>query len=245
MKPPNSSTTRLFLWSGPRNISTTLMYSWAQRPDTQVFDEPLYGAYLKETPAKGYHPQAGQVMASMECDARKVVEMMLGAHQKPVVFFKNMTHHLMGLERGFMKSGFNIILTRDPEEMIPSFAKVIPNPTLTDVGYGEQAKLLRHLENERLPFAVLESKKVLLNPGGVLRQLCEKAGIRFYPEMLHWAAGPRPEDGTWAAHWYKSVHNSTGFKPYEPKTAPFPGHLLPLLKECVPFYQELESKALR
>ena len=35
------------LWSCPRNISTALMYSFAQREDVQVFDEPLYAHYLK------------------------------------------------------------------------------------------------------------------------------------------------------------------------------------------------------
>ena len=33
---------RIALWSGPRNVSTALMYSFRQRPDTTVIDEPLY-----------------------------------------------------------------------------------------------------------------------------------------------------------------------------------------------------------
>ena len=33
---------RLNVWSGPRNVSTALMYSFAQRSDTRVVDEPLY-----------------------------------------------------------------------------------------------------------------------------------------------------------------------------------------------------------
>ena len=37
---------KICLWSGPRNISTALMYSFAQRDDTRVVDEPLYGHYL-------------------------------------------------------------------------------------------------------------------------------------------------------------------------------------------------------
>ena len=37
------------LWSGPRNVSTALMYSFAQRSDTQVIDEPLYAHYLQHT----------------------------------------------------------------------------------------------------------------------------------------------------------------------------------------------------
>lgn len=36
-------------WSGPRCCSTSLMYSFAQRTDTVVLDEPLYANYLNLT----------------------------------------------------------------------------------------------------------------------------------------------------------------------------------------------------
>lgn len=39
------------VWSGPRCCSTALMYSFAQRTDTVVEDEPLYAAYLSLTGA--------------------------------------------------------------------------------------------------------------------------------------------------------------------------------------------------
>ena len=44
---PGMEPARICLWSGPRNVSTALMYSFAQRPDTRVVDEPLYGHYLR------------------------------------------------------------------------------------------------------------------------------------------------------------------------------------------------------
>ena len=37
------------LISGPRNLSTALMYSFSQRPDTVVIDEPFYAHYLVTT----------------------------------------------------------------------------------------------------------------------------------------------------------------------------------------------------
>ncbi|KAF3531690.1 hypothetical protein DY000_02043873 [Brassica cretica] len=37
-------------WSAPRSLSTSLMYSFAERDDIEVVDEPLYAAFLK---AKG------------------------------------------------------------------------------------------------------------------------------------------------------------------------------------------------
>ncbi len=37
------TTTRIAMWSGPRNISTALMRAWENRPDCAVWDEPLDG----------------------------------------------------------------------------------------------------------------------------------------------------------------------------------------------------------
>ena len=37
------------LISGPRNLSTALMYSFSRRPDTKVIDEPFYAHYLETT----------------------------------------------------------------------------------------------------------------------------------------------------------------------------------------------------
>ena len=63
---------RIAMWSGPRNISTAMMRSWGNRPDTVVVDEPFYAFYLKETGTK--HPGAEEVIAQGETDWRKVVE---------------------------------------------------------------------------------------------------------------------------------------------------------------------------
>jgi hypothetical protein len=236
---------RISLWSGPRNISTTLMYSFAQRSDTAVFDEPLYGYYLKNNPAaKAYHPGADEIINTMETNGEKVVEMMLTETSKPVLFFKNMTHHLPGLDQGFLKDMVNIILTRHPEEMLPSYAKVIANPQLHDVGYKLHVEVLRYLQSHNIPVVVLDAKKVLLNPKEQIQKLCELIGIPFEEAMLHWPAGARPEDGCWAKYWYASVHSSIGFLPYQSKTELFPEHLKPLLEECLPYYNDLEGLAL-
>ncbi|MDW7693885.1 sulfotransferase family protein [Flammeovirgaceae bacterium SG7u.111] len=237
-------TKRICLWSGPRNISTALMYSFAQRNDTQVFDEPLYAHYLSQTAAKEYHPGAEEILATMENDGQKVVEMMMGEQEKPVVFFKNMTHHLLGLDKGFMKDAVNVMLTRDPVEMLPSFGKVIENPSMLDVGYELHAELLDYFEENGITPIVLESKRLLLDPEGVLKRFCKLAEIPFERSMLQWEAGARPEDGSWAKYWYASVHQSTRFAEYKPKTEPFPERLKPLLAKCQPYYERLMKLAI-
>lgn len=81
-------TKRICLWSGPRNISTALMYSFAQRKDTTVVDEPLYAHYLTSTDAHEYHPGAQEVIASQANEAAEVIsEVIFGSYQRPVVFF--------------------------------------------------------------------------------------------------------------------------------------------------------------
>ncbi len=232
------------LWSGPRNISTALMYAFAQRKDTTVFDEPLYAHYLSKTPAKTYHPGGDEIIATMENDGAKVIEMILGDHPTPITFFKQMTHHLVDIDWSFMLDMVNIILTRDPIDMLPSYAIQVEKPALHDVGYQAHIDLLHYLQKFGKDVIVLDSKEVLLNPQKVLTELCYRIGIPFDKSMLSWEAGSRKEDGIWAKYWYENVHRSTAFAPYKKKTAPFPESLKPLLATCQPLYRQLKKMAI-
>ena len=127
---------RLSVWSGPRNVSTALMYSFRQRTDTVVVDEPFYGHYLRTTGAD--HPGAREVMEAMEGDGEGWCGSYPRPCERPVHFFKNMAHHLPGLDPGFLGSITNVLLARDPTEMLPSLARQLPSPTLRDTGLREQ-----------------------------------------------------------------------------------------------------------
>lgn len=234
---------RLSVWSGPRNVSTALMYSFRQRPDTVVVDEPLYGHYLKVTGAD--HPGEKEVMAAMDCDGERVVrEVILGPCERRILFMKNMAHHLVELDRSFLSKITNVLLIRDPKEMLPSLAEQLHHPTLRDTGLAKQAEILDLILESGEEPVVLDAKYLLLDPPGVLGRACEKLGIPFEESMLSWPPGPKPEDGVWARYWYDSVHSSTGFSPYTPKTKPFPERLEPLLHECRPFYERLRRFAI-
>ncbi|MEN9640807.1 MAG: hypothetical protein RLZZ262_2676, partial [Bacteroidota bacterium] len=229
-----------------RNVSTALMYSFAQRSDCRVFDEPLYAHYLSKIPVRANHPGEDEVIATMENDGEKVVrDLILGDHGKPVLFFKHMAHHLQHLERGFLTETVNVLLTRDPVDMLPSFALQMQNLGLRDVGYKQHVELLDYLKSIGQNPPVLDSKQILLNPKKVLGEFCERIGIPFDEAMLHWEMGARPEDGSWAKYWYKSVHKSTGFGEYVQKTEPFPEALKPLLEECQPYYEQLNEMAIK
>jgi hypothetical protein len=155
------------------------------------------------------------------------------------VFFKQMAHHLVELEHGFLARTRNVILTRDPEAMLTSLIENVPEPTLRDTGYAAQTALLRELRALDQEPPVLVAHEILMDPRRVLTRLCDDLSIAFDPAMLAWRAGPRPEDGVWARHWYASVHRSSGFQPYRKKSARVPDRLQPLLEECRQHYAEL------
>jgi len=234
------------LWSSPRNISTALMYSFAQRPDTVVFDEPLYAHYLSHTTTEADHPGADEILMSQNTDGHAVIrDIILADHQHPVALFKQMTHHLIELDQGFLAKTENVLLIRDPRAIINSYAKVIPNPTIADVGIAQQTQLLRELKMLGTLRAVVDTNDLLKDPAGMLRALCTTLDIPFYPDMLRWPAGPRPEDGVWAKYWYANVHQSNGFKPYKARTYELTGTLADLAEECQPYYEELYREALQ
>ncbi len=233
------------LWSGPRNVSTALMYSFAQLADVRVVDEPLYGHYLRVSGAK--HPGRDDVIAAMNCDGDEVMrELLEQQRQNPSerLFLKHMAHHLVGLDMSFLECTTNVLLVRDPREMLPSLTIQLPHAGLDDTGLQRQWQLFDHLQASGTAPVVVDARELLLDPAGVLRTLCRDVGISYSDDMLSWPEGPRKEDGVWAPHWYDAVHKSRGFQPYRPKRD-FPAHLQPLLDECEPWYRRLYDHALR
>ena len=232
---------RINLWSSPRNISTALMYSFAQREDTTVVDEPLYAFYLQHTKSKASHPGEKEIMASQSANGEAVVtEVILGQHYPtPVVVHKQMTHHLLHLDKAFLHDCKNVMLIRDPRAILASYTKVIQEPTPYDIGIPQQAELYEYLKQHNLLTAIVDAQTLLKDPARILQQLCSKLDLGFDEQMLSWSAGPRPEDGIWAPYWYHNVHQSTGFKPYVARNIELPQRLEKLAQECLPAYEQL------
>ena len=91
---------------------------------------------------------------------------------------------------------------------------------------------------------VIDANELLMDPKNILKQLCYHLQLKFFDSMLSWPAKPRKEDGIWAKYWYQSLHKSTEFLPYIPKTN-FPIELKKLLTECTPYYEKLLVKSIR
>ena len=225
------------------------MYAFAQRSDTRVIDEPLYAHYLhtkyKAAAAESTHPATAEVIASMSTDATAVVrEVILGPCDKPVLFMKQMAHHLIEMDLDFLQQTLNVFLIRDPKEMLPSLAKIIGVPTLADTGLKVQHDLLIALRAAGQSPPILDARLLLSDPRSVLCQLCNQLGLGFDVSMLSWEAGGNAADGVWAPYWYGNVHRSTGFAPYRPKSEPFPKELEDVLAVCSLHYEALRRDAI-
>jgi hypothetical protein len=238
---------RLAVWSGPRNISTALMRSWGNRDDTAVCDEPLYAHYLAATGKP--HPGADEVIAHGPTDWRQAVAALTGDAPggKPVFYQKHMTHHLLpGIDRSWLAQLTNCFLIRHPREVLASYARVVAEPTLEDVGFVQQAEIFDWVRgHQRGTPPVVEARDVLADPRHTLGLLCEAVGVPFRQAMLSWAPGPRPTDGVWAKHWYKEVEHSTGFRPYTPREVRLPDRLAALHDRCLECYERLYAHRLR
>ncbi|XP_074292767.1 branched-chain-amino-acid aminotransferase-like protein 1 [Silene latifolia] len=231
-------------WSAPRSLSTSLMYSFAQRDDTEVLDEPLYGAFLQVTGAE--RPYRDEVLSTMESDGVKVVkEVIFGPGRKKFRFCKHMAkQRLPGLSSELMERGKHIILIRNPLDILPSFNEVAP-PTFLEVGLATLVTIYSELHDLGNPPAIVDAGELQRDPQGTLRGLCEDLNIPFQPAMLKWEAGPKPIDGVWAPWWYESVHKSTGFKTERKYPKPFPPSYYDLLEQCLPFYDFLKRRVKR
>jgi hypothetical protein len=232
------------LISGPRNLSTALMYSFAQREDTTVLDEPFYGFYLKNASLENEHPSQKEILQTMELKEEKVVEAINLLSNKQNVFVKGMAHHYLTETPFFILNWENVILIRHPKKLIASFSKVIHTPTLNDIGIKKASELFLFLKkNEKTPI-VIDSDELLKNPETYLKKLCNLLKIPFSEKMLRWKKDGIPEDGIWAKHWYKNVHNSEGFAVQKSSSQPLPEHLEPLLEEALPYYGVLKNNII-
>lgn len=231
---------RIAMWSGPRNISTALMRAFENRPDCVVIDEPFYAHYLKETGIE--HPGREAVLKSQPTSAQDVVKQLLAPLPpgQTLQYQKQMSHHLLPtVPRDWLEGVTHCFLLRDPRAMIASYVRTRPEITLADIGIEQLSNLFFEVtEATGKPPVVVDSDDLLRDPERMLRALCRKLDIRFYPEMLRWPKGPRESDGAWAPWWYKNVERSTGF---EPRPA-FEGKLPPELEAIAEQATELQEK---
>jgi len=157
------------MWSGPRTVSTAMMRAWENRPDTVVFDEPLYAFYLSSTGLD--HPGREEVIASQPVEWRAVLSSLASDPLPPgatIAYAKHMTHHVLpSVDLAAFAPFRHAFLIRDPRSLLASYARVRSAPTLADLGLRQQAWLF-----EEFGGPVIDSADLLAAPEAALRALC-------------------------------------------------------------------------
>ena len=241
------SPVRIQLWSCPRNVSTALLYAFAQRADTRVWDEPLYAHFLRVSGA--LRPDREATLAASEQDGATVLRDELKAPfslERSVHFYKHIVNQWVALpDEALPELGRHVMFIRHPVRIVASYARVVSSPDLDDVAMPAVATFYDKLCALGLPPLVLDAAELLAQPASMLATLCEACGIPPDPAMLHWPAGARPEDGPWAPWWYSRLHQSTGFAPAENTMPELDGKLAALAEACMPAYRRLHALRLR
>lgn len=229
---------RIAMWSGPRNLSTAMMYAFGARADFHVMDEPFYAPYLAKTGVD--HPMANQIIGAHDADPVSVAHTCETVAGTPHVYMKHMPHHMLdGFPMDWAQDCVNVHLIRHPARVIASYREKRDAPTLDDIGFVQQSEVY-----ERLGGLVIDSTDIRAQPEAMLRALCSAIGLEFDEAMLRWPAGPRSEDGIWASHWYGAVHHSTGIAGAEGPLPEIPDVFAPLLEAALPHYLGLHDRRL-
>lgn len=223
------------------------MRSFSSRADCVVSDEPFYACYLNGNELS--HPGREEVIASQPTDWREVaVRLATGPAPvaRPVWYQKHMAHHMRPeMLTDWLDALDHAFLVRHPGRVIASYSKVSPGMGLSETGLPWQVRLHDHLCATRgqAP-AVIDAEQLRRAPEATLRALCDALGLEWDPAMLAWPAGPHPQDGVWARHWYANTWSSTGFTTdLTPEGVP-PRSDAPFYDEAVALYERLRARAL-
>lgn len=232
---------RIAMWSGPRNLSTAMMYSFGARSDCAIWDEPFYAPYLAMTGLD--HPMKTAVLAEHETDPDKVADRCLGPipDGKPHFYMKHMPHHMIeGMPLDWAKDCVNVHLIRHPARVLASYAVKRESVTHEDVGFAQQTAI-----HAALGGVIIDSDDIRTDPKTALTALCDAIGLPFQDAMLSWSAGGRAEDGVWAAHWYGAVHQSTGFAGPDGPLPDVATEHAGIYDACLPHYEKLHQMRLK
>ncbi len=233
----------IFMWSGPRNISTALMRSFENRTDTKVYDEPFYSYYLKNTNLD--HPMKEEIINTYPFDEKEIINLITENDDNYKIFYqKHMTHHILdetNLE--WINKGLNCFLIRDPAKVIVSYIKKNTLRSIKDTGFEKLYQIFNSLKSKK-PI-VINSDYLLENPEKYLKILCKKLNLSFDEKMLNWPKGFRDTDGIWSKVWYQDVISTTTFNPNSKKKYNVPKDFENIYKKCLEIYEEINEYSIQ
>ena len=247
----NTINKRIAMWAGPRSRSSVITRAFEQLDECEIFVLPLYGAYILKRPEVEDVPDQDLIMNDWGTDHHQVIHKITGDLPQGKVFSfqkDNPMHVLPEFGTSWLKMLNNFFLIRDPKEVILSYQKAM-NGKLPSYGVGikEIYQLFQKVETVTgITPLVIHSDDVVRDPQTALQSLCTHLGIDFSPKMLTWKSGLQEskflklvEYSSAHEPWFSTVINSQSFIPYQEKKISFPDDLMPILEECLPYYEKL------
>jgi protein-lysine N-methyltransferase EEF2KMT len=187
-------------WSGPRSLSTALLYSFAQRPDCQTFDEPLYAHYLRTFSAL-HRPYRDQLLEAETRTGNEIIAGLIESSRTKLVFVKHIIKQCtaeIDLDLLTVPGSRHLFLIRNPLDMIMSWNEKSHVHSESQDIYGTTVMDLVSLFTKlRLKTGVtplvVDVDELVKDPEGILSTLCLHLNVPYYQEQLTWPEGPKPE----------------------------------------------------
>jgi hypothetical protein len=151
------------------------------------------------------------VIADGETDWRRVVADAArpGAwRMQPIWYQKHMTHHLLpGMDAAGSMRAANMLLIRDPREVVASYLKSRAESRRTTSACRSRSSCTTNCPRHGEAPPIIDAGDFLRAPEAHLRALCGWLGIDFTSACCAGPKGPRASDGVWAPHWYARSGN--------------------------------------
>ena len=177
-----------------------------ERGDLEVIHEPF--SYLL---GDGHFDVAGQRTTSMPELLGALLD--VAVHRRRV-FFKDTSDYqytpVLADERLY-HSVINTFMIREPRATVASHYAMNPNVTEDEIGFEYLHSIfeaVRSATNE-VPL-VIDGDDLVANPEGTVRAYCERVGLPFIGEALHWKAATAQKTWQRTERWHEDVDRSTG-----------------------------------
>ncbi len=234
----------IFMWSGPRNLSTALMRSFENRNDSKVYDEPFYAYYLKRT--KLNHPMKDEIIKTYPNSQNEIIKLIISMPKNKKIYYqKHMTHHIGKYTKlDWITKGYNCFLIRHPAKVINSYLKKNYIKNINDIGFKKQFEIFNKVKKNELKFTVVNADSILQNPNKTIKKLCKILNIRFTKKMIFWPKGKRKTDGIWSKVWYKNVEQSNTFTKFKNEKIFVPKKYRKIYDESLKYYNEMNQYSI-
>lgn len=217
-----SVTTKVFLWTAPRCISTAFERAIMNLENGKIFHEPYSVVYYfgPERKSERYINDPVQPKANLEEVSKNLAAKYEG---KDFVFSKDMAYYLDGnydvLRQKDLSEYKHSFLIRNPKKAVPSLYRASLNAKKTgwnyfdseEVGFRQLLELYEFVvkEFDSSP-VIVDADDLLEYPEEMMKKYCEETGLVYKENMTSWQPGEAiPEWNIWDG-WHDAVLKSTG-----------------------------------